>query len=77
MNKEFIKYLLRVGQTRERLKTLLDHKLFENLNKHNLFWQTEDDEIDEKLSEIRMFLSYVENELYDVFVQLDVREDDE
>jgi len=55
------------GRAQEKLKNVLDCELFENNNKHNPFWHNDDPEVADKLDDIRMKLSCLSDNLWDLW----------
>lgn len=59
-----------LGRAQERLKTILDDEIFNNLSKHNAYWESEHEKEDEKLYDIRCKLSCLLDNLWDLFAIL-------
>ena len=70
MNVQILNNLKDMGRAQERLKIILDDELFENLSKHNSYWQSEHEVEDDKLHTIRCKLSCMMDNLWDVFAIL-------
>ena len=58
------------GRAQERLKLVLGHELFDNLSKHNPYWESEHDVESEKLYDVRCKLGCILDNLWDVWAVL-------
>ena len=69
---QVIKYIKNIGVAEEKLRVVLDSDLFLNLSKHNPFWDSEDPLISEKLYDIRMKLSFLNDQIYDAYSLINI-----
>lgn len=74
MDKLEIDYFLNVGKAIAYIEEILDNELFENLSKHNEYWQDKDD--DERLNDTRCRLSYINERLWQVMSLLNNEKDE-
>jgi hypothetical protein len=58
------------GRAQERLRQVLDNEVFENLSKHNPYWDSEHEKEAEKLNDIRLNIASVSEELYEIWGML-------
>lgn len=64
--KELLRRIQDHGRIEEKLKVLTDHEIFDNLSKHNPYWESTDEVAAEKLHDIRMQLSYILEQIYEI-----------
>lgn len=62
----FIKRIEDIGQAKEMLKNILECDLFDNLSKHNPYWESDYEVEYDKLYDLRMKLSSLEEKLLDL-----------
>ena len=67
---EIIDRIEDIGRARQKLKSILDTEVFDNLSKHNPYWESKDEEMSERLYEIRMSLSCLNDNLWDLWAIL-------
>ena len=68
--KEMIDRVEDIGRARQKLKSILDTEMFDNLSKHNPYWESKDEEMSEKLYDIRMSLACLNDNLWDLWAIL-------
>lgn len=56
-----------IGRAQVKLNAILEHDIFENLSKHNLYWQSEHELESVKLCSIRMQLSSINDSLFELW----------
>jgi len=66
LSKAMIDVVIRVGRAQGVLKRVMDNDLFDNLSKHNLEWQSEHLREGEMLQSIRVRLSCLLDDVYEV-----------
>ncbi len=66
----FVEEFKRVGEARYMLNELKFHELFDNLSKHNPWWDSEHEIEGDKLEDIRMQLSFIHSRFIDVLDKL-------
>lgn len=76
INKHIISRLEDIGSARTLLSEILKNDLFDNLSKHNPYWDSEDSLSDEKLYDIRMNLGAMEDKLMEIYIKLKLEDDE-
>lgn len=69
INIQIIKRLEDIGTAKQLLKELISDNLFDDLSKHNPYWESIHEVEDDKLHDLRMKLMYLHEkigEIYDV-----------
>ena len=64
-----------IGRAREHLKSILDDDAFENLSKHNPYFDSEHEVEADKLDDLRRKLSCISDKLWDLSAILTKQED--
>lgn len=64
--KEILRRIQDLGRIEEKLKHLTHQEIFDDLSKHNPYWESTDEVASEKLYDIRMQLSYILEQLYEI-----------
>lgn len=59
-----------MGRIEEKLLTLLDDDIFETTSKHNPYWHSENEEIGDKLDDLRRKFSCLHDNLWDIIAIL-------
>lgn len=59
-----------IGRAQEKLKNILDEELFDNLSKHDPFWDSKHELESEKLDDLRRKLSCLSDNLWDLWAIL-------
>ena len=80
MTSEFnigLKYLLNVGEARKLVKDILNDDVFDNLSKHNPYFDSEHDKEDQKLEDLRWALNRIQDALHKIWELIEAPEDDE
>lgn len=72
-----IKYLVRVGMGLEKLQSVLDDDIWDNLSKHSTYWDSAHEKEADKLDSVRMKLSFLNESLWEVVNCLKSYEEDE
>lgn len=72
---EMINFIKNAGRAEEKLSSVLGNELFDNLSKHNPFWDSEDEETADKLDGIRMKLIFLNEEIFDAYAFLANKEE--
>ncbi len=70
-----IKRIEDMGRCREKLKSILDDDIFEMLSKHNPYWDSKHAEEEDKLDYLRMKLTCISDNLWDLMQILQNDED--
>lgn len=70
-----IEQIKSIGKAQAKLKTILDNDLFHSLSKRDPYWTSEDPDVEDQLQNIRMKLSCLSDELWDLWAVL--RKEDE
>lgn len=76
MNLTLINHLQDVGKAEKYLRDVVDDPILEDLSKHNPYWHHKDEEIHDKLDEVRRKLMYVEEQIH-ICIALLRKEDDD
>lgn len=76
LGRELVNCLQDMGRAYEKLKSSLDSELFNDLSKHNPYWESAHEPESDKLYDIRCRLSCLSDTLWDVVGLLDHREED-
>ncbi len=63
---EILNRIHNMGRIEERILSLLDEEIFENLSKHNPYWDSEHEPEGDKLHDTRMRLSCIKDNLWDI-----------
>jgi hypothetical protein len=66
-----IKRIEDIGKAITHLKEILDCDLFDDLSKHSNYWDSEHNNEADKLDDIRLKLSFLEENLWDVYAILE------
>ena len=66
-----------IGIAQEALYRILQDPLFENLSKHDKYWHSKHDDESDKLDDVRMRLSCLSDNLWDIWRILKIEVDDE
>lgn len=66
LNKNVISRLEDIGAARMLVAGILGHSIFDNLSKHNPYWESDDSISNEKLYDTRVELTFIEDELLKV-----------
>jgi hypothetical protein len=67
--RDIINKLMDVGKAQNKLEDLLENDIFENLSKHNPYWETDPD--CEKLDDCRRRLAVIKETLWEVVSLID------
>jgi len=59
-----------LGRIQERLKMILDDEIFDKTSKHNPYWYSKYEEEEDKLDELRIKLSCLNDNLWDIMAIL-------
>lgn len=59
-----------IGRAQQRLKSILDDDLFDNLSKHNTYWHSKYEPESDKLDDLRRKLSCLSDNLWDLMTIL-------
>jgi len=70
LSKCILKRLEDIGCAREKLQSIIDEDIFENLSKHNPYWDSEHEKESEKLYDIRIKLAYFKEKLWEIYSTL-------
>jgi hypothetical protein len=62
--------IINVGRALEKLEVVLDQDIFDELSKHNPKWDSEHEPEAETLHQVRGRLSYMHDQLWDIFALL-------
>lgn len=65
-----------IGIAKERLSALLDDDIFNDLFKHNPWWESEHEAESDKLHDLRMKLGYFSEKMWEIWHILDAKHDD-
>lgn len=76
MSRELIKFLLHVGESRSKISELTDLELFDNLSKHNPYYQSDHEIENEKLTFIRFQLQHIQEDLNEIWSKLNMWDDE-
>lgn len=76
MDKNKVKYLVSVGQGLEKLLSVVDDDIWNDLSKHSTYWDSEHEKEADKLDDIRRSLSFLNEQLWDVVSCLKSFEED-
>ena len=66
-----------IGRAKEKLLDLSQMEIFDNLSKHNEYWDSNYEEEDEKLHDIRCTLGLISDRVADILSILYSRSDDD
>lgn len=69
--RDLISYLLNVGEARQMLRDLFNHDDFNDLGKHNTYWDSKHSPEDEKLDDARCTLKFIHSKISDIMEKLD------
>jgi len=72
LDNKIFKSLVNTGRCIEKINHLIDDNIFQNLSKHNPWWDKDED--GDKLHDLRMKLSYIQDELMDISALLQQHE---
>lgn len=61
-----IDIVIRMGRAQNHLETLLDEEIFEDLSKHNTYWESKHEREDGILDDTRRSLSCLHDNLWDL-----------
>ncbi len=64
-----------IGKAQAKLKNILDNDLFDSLSKHDPYWTSEDPDTEDQLQVLRMKLTCISDDLWDLWAIL--RKEDE
>lgn len=64
--REVIQRIECIGRAQEKLDNLFGDEIFDNLSKHNPYWDSEHEIESEKLYDIRCKLGYIHDKLSDI-----------
>ena len=64
-----------IGRSEEKIRVMMDDPIFETLSKHNPYWESEIEEVDDKLHDIRCKLGMMHDNLCDIWEILSNPED--
>jgi len=70
VGEKLIDGIIRIGRAQQMLTHLLDDGIFENLSKHNNYWNSEDEVDGDKLFDVRMKLSCLKDNLWELMAIL-------
>lgn len=73
INKSIIERLEDIGICREKMSRICDHEIFYDISKHNRFWRHKDPVASAKLEIVRCQLSYIHQNLLEVWSVLSDR----
>lgn len=76
MSRELIKFLLQVGESRSKIGEITDLEIFDNLSKHNPYYQSEHEIENEKLTFIRFQLQHIQEDLNEIWSKLNMWDDE-
>ena len=68
--RDLISLLLNFGEARRILTETVDDDSFECLSKNNIFWDSEDPEVEEKLHALRSRLVWLNQQMYDALEKM-------
>lgn len=77
ISKEHLQYLINVGKALHKLEELAKHDLFDDLSKHNTYWQSAHEDEYEKLDELRRRLMWISEKIWDAISLLEIEIDDD
>lgn len=66
LSDKILKRIQDMGRIEERIKSILDQEIFEQLSKHNPYWDSEDEKTCDKFYDLRMTLSAIYDNLWDI-----------
>ena len=66
-----ISYMLGVGEARGICRKILDEDIFDDISKHNSYFQHTDEKTADKLEDIRWALNRIHDALYDILGKID------
>ncbi len=69
--RDVVSYLVSIGEARQMLKELVEHSIFDTLNKHNPLWHSENEYDAGKLEDARMTLKYFEDKLLEALEKME------
>lgn len=72
-----VQAIIRLGRAIEKMKSILELDLFDNLSKHNPYWDSEHEPEGEKLDQARRNISFIHEKLYEMNSTLRGYDDDE
>jgi len=61
-----------IGKVREKLKLILEDDIFDNLSKHNPYFDSEHQKESDKLYDLRCKISYIHDKLLDIQAVLEI-----
>lgn len=73
---DIVKAILRLGRAQEKLDALLRSDVFDDLSKHDLFWQSDHEIEMNKMDAVRMRLKHIHSYLWELNGLLLGSEDD-
>ena len=74
--KDVVNKLLKVGRAYQLIMLLLDDDIFDNLSKHDPFWDSEHDAEADKLHDLRFKFQHMSDQLYDIVALIDTEDEE-